>query len=296
MSKKINLLLVLSIVLGLLGGCQLAKEEEKEAIEAIEAKEDKFVGVFITYREDGVYKDINGDADENGKTYAKLVSYEEDGIIFHDYVFENCDGIPFFHAVVKKEATGMEDYRTSVAGEGLVDTHVVFKSSVNEDINTGKTETVETAILNSNLYFTKDVIVYLNSVYQEEDGDVYFVKEGIGRMIGEGVSSNAFINKDEENATQVDINIKRVTNIKQTSYIVMNSEDEIIERAKFDLDDLPEKIDLSSEAEYMLIKTEYEDGKYSIETYTEIDNSASILTKGNDLLLMETVLGLEWAE
>ena len=89
MSKKIYLLMVLSMVLGLLGGCQLAKDEEKEAVEG---KEDKFVGVFITYREDGVFKDItdiSGEENTDGKTYAKLVPCEEDGVQFHDYVFEN---------------------------------------------------------------------------------------------------------------------------------------------------------------------------------------------------------------
>ena len=293
MSKKIYLLLIFSMVLGLLGGCQLAKEEEKEAVER---KEDKFVGIFITYREDGVFKDItdiSGEENTDGKTYAKLVPCEEDGVQFHDYVFESSDGISFFHAIVKKEATGMEDYRTSVTGEGLVDTHVTFKVSENQDINTGKTETVETSILNSNLYFTKDVIVYLNSVYQEDDGDVYFIKEEIGRMIGEGISSNAY---SEENGTRVEVNIKRVTNIKQVSYIVMNGEDEIIEKEMFDLYNLPDKIDLSSEAECLLIKTEYEDGEYTIDTYTQVDDIASVLVNGSDLLLTEKVLELKWIE
>ena len=49
MSKKIYLLLVLSMVLGLLGGCQLAKDGEKDGITG---KEDKFVGVYISYMED----------------------------------------------------------------------------------------------------------------------------------------------------------------------------------------------------------------------------------------------------
>ena len=296
MSKKIYLLLILSIVMGLLGGCQLANEGEKEG--AVD-KEDEFVGVFITYREAGIYDELQDkiyDDREAGKIYANLVSCEEGEIVTHEYVFEGYKGIPFFHAIVKGELTGMEDYRFSSTGEGLIDSKITFKISEKEDINTGKTERYETSILEGNIYFTKDVVVYLNSVYQEEDGDVYFINESMGSMIGEGVTRNAYINRDTENVTQVDINMKKVSNIKKISYTTMSVEDEIIENNVLDIDNLPMAIELSSKVEYLLIKTEYEEGEPDINLYTKNDEVAYVLVNGNNLFIEQSMLELNWTE
>ena len=295
MSKKIYLLLVLSMVLGLFGGCQLAKDGEKDGITG---KEDKFVGVYISYMEDDTNIEVGSLAkykNEDDKVYAKLVPINSDGIETHEFIFEGGEGISFFNAIIPESMTGMPDYIANMGSDNILYGSASSKSSVLLEENTNETILSETTHeLEGSLYFTEDVIVYVYSVYQKPDGEVYCLWDTMGVHIGSYSNSTQTFGDSE--STLVKLHMKCKAEVGVTKFIGMNDESEVIWTTKYDTNEVPEQISIPTGVKYIIHITEYENYEPDTKVYTKDDVYIDIVKNGKRLTLESFTCKLVWSE
>lgn len=295
MSKKIYLLLVLSMVLGLLGGCQLAKDREKDGITG---KEDKFVGVYISYMEDDTNIEVGSLAkykNEDDKVYAKLVPINSDGIETHEFIFEGGEGISFFNAIIPESMTGVPDYIAHMGSYNIIYGSASSKNSVLLEENTNETILSETTHeLEGSLYFTEDVIVYVYSVYQKPDGEVYCLWDTMGVHIGSYSNSTQTFGDSE--STLVKLHMKCKAEVGVTKFIGMNDESEVIWTTKYDTNEVPEQISIPTGVKYIIHITEYENYESDTNVYTKDDVYIDIVKNGKRLTLESFTCKLVWSE
>lgn len=300
MSKKVSLFIIFSIVIGLLGGCQLAKNGEKDgAGESQVGKNDKFIGVYISYMEDDSNIQVGSlakYADENDKIYAKLVEVEsDDGIKSHEFVFGEGEGISFFNAIIPESMTGMPDYIAHMGSYNIIYGSASSKNSVLLEENTNETILSETTHeLEGSLYFTEDVIVYVYSVYQKLDGDVYCLWDTMGVHIGSDSNSTQTFGDSE--STLVKLHMKCKAEVGVTKFIGMNDESEVIWTTKYDTNEVPEQISIPTGVKYIIHITEYENYEPDTKVYTKDDVYIDIVKNGKGITMESFTCKLVWSE
>lgn len=298
MSKKVSLFLIFSIVIGLLGGCQLAKKGENDGTgESAVGKNDKFIGVYISYVEDDSNIEVGSlarDADENDKIYAKLVEVEsEDGIKSHEFVFGDGEGISCFDVIIPESMTGVPDYIAHMGSRNIMYTNAISKSIYIEDEN-GRTESKTTAELEGSLYFSEEVITYVNPVYQEPDGEVYCLWGTMGTHINS--YSNATQTLGDTESTLVKLNISCRSKVGDISFIALSDDSQIINVETYDSNDVPENINIPEETEYLLVKTEFGEEESELDIYTKEDVYIDVVKNGTGIAMVNHTCHLIWSE
>lgn len=293
--KKVISLILCMMMIFSVSGCQLAKEGEdpKNGV----ASKDTFVGVYVTYRKENDPYDMvtyKGEAeDSEGKVYAKLLEKEEDGITFHEYVFEDVKGIACFEALVLPQGDDTAGYRNSIIGEGVLGAHVQSNTHILEsDQGEEVTNTVE---IEGSIYFTEEVIVYVNYVFQEEDGDVYFVKDGMGVFISDGVASNG-THKIEDNGSVVKLNIGYKKDAGKVEFVSISEDNEVLQISSYSPSEIPENINVEPGTEYLIVKTIYPEGEPVITTLTRENQWVDLAVGDNGELLAGHTVWLTWGE
>lgn len=252
-------------------GCQLAMEEDSSYEEG---KQDRLVGIFVTT--ENVHE----------KIYAKLTEVEEYGITTHKYVFEECEGIPFFSVVIEGKMTGMEDYATVMSGDEIFDQHTAYNY----------TDKGDSVTLEGNMYFAEGVTIYINGVYQEKDGDVYLFPAEIGEYIDNGIECNSKVSEEYNGEeTAVNVNFSVVGEPETIDLIGMNEKNESVWHETYKAGEVPEKFVVSDDVQYIMAVTNYS-GDYNpkIDIYYGDDTLIVTAKKGDGNVLTQNLVELIW--
>lgn len=274
MNKKyilVSLVLMLAISLC---SCQLAEDDGLE----IQTHNDRLIGVFITsepldlfdfesYMQDNISSimkkgnDITIEHSEKyqGRIYAELKPmvfedsepFQSEGVM--EYVFEELEGIPFFHYRVQQ--IDYEPYTAMSSANYFSDSHL----SIGDETSIEGTIYV---IPNSTHH-----AYYLNPVYQSSDGQVYLMTgTGISfsGYMGEGAAYSQTLDEKHtitENGETTEKSFKVSVNIAvkyppvSVNVIQMDSESNIILSQEYKPDTVPDEIDLNKDTSYVIFES-----------------------------------------
>ncbi|HSR03030.1 MAG TPA: hypothetical protein VLM88_00360 [Proteiniclasticum sp.] len=194
-NRKPWIIIMITSMMLILGGCQLAVEEGTE-----NTVEDRLIGTLITT---GSLNPV----DMNNEIMPEMFEEMEDGEFMMDeflemeggvviatpsyeekrYVFEGVKGYSMFNATMHEKEPD-QTYSTSVADDGI--------SDVSTHITSGDTDKIE---MKGTIYFsqkTGERVWYMNPVYQKENGVVYAIPGtgfGMEGELGEGTEGSTNI-------------------------------------------------------------------------------------------------------
>lgn len=269
MNKKLVCIYFSLMIVILLCGCQLARED------SFDTETDRLVGVFITkeyldlFDIEGYLNDhissfngapikIENDERYNGRIYAVLkpvsITNEKTGekSEIWEYVFETLSGIPFFTAKV-----------TDPDGNSYMGT------GGNSAICDSRVSIGDTTILEGTIYIEPGKLrtVYVNPVYQSGEGHVYLLAGQGMSFFGDQSEGAVFTQTLEEkqtiteNGSKTEKIFKTIMHIKlkypqtSVSIIQMNLDNSPINQQNYLIDSLPDSVEVSPEAAYIIVET-----------------------------------------
>lgn len=300
MNKKVLLIILFSLAIGLLGGCQLAKEGEQDGTgENAVGKDDKFIGVYISYVEDDTNIEVGSlakYADKNGKVYAKLEEVDNsEEFTSHEFVFEGGEGISFFESLIPERLTGVPDYISGSVSKEMIGNKVNISISTIENEKGNIVEEATKVDMEGKLYFTEEVIVYANPVYQEPDGEVYCLWGTTGEHISNQASTAKLTLGDEE-STLVKLNMSCRSLAGDVTFIALNEESQIISTEKYNANDVPENLNVPEGTEYFLVKSEFDGEDSELSVYSKENKFIDIVKNGVGIVMENSTSQLIWAE
>lgn len=222
-------------------------------------------------------------AEYQGRLYASLAetthTNEETGEILtgKEYVFNGVDGIRFFAPYIEDES---EAYWSTTIDEGISDAQCHFQSTDDgESVSLKGTIFIAAHASNapnaSNAMQTQygnSGYFYFNPVYQTSNGEVYAVA-GNGILGSDrNVPGESWSTKISENQeiTLSDTNISSGTEVEMTVCVMkeptdiailqFNSQNELLARTEYRPGTLPERLDVLSDTQYMIMETTSADG------------------------------------
>jgi len=286
MKRGVMITVCCALLLCGLTGCQLAKASEGSS-----AADDRLIGVLITteyldlfdfsgYLQDNLNNFHGGDINLDGRNtdkyqgrlYAVLVpkSYPNgetgDTLKTKEYTFEGINGIQF--SVPTIQATENENSYVSTMSDPAV-------SDCKTAINVG--DDTNSVTLEGTIYVTPFggcKTYYFNPVYQSADGSVYAVS-GNAFMVSGDIYSEGFAftqtlaatttvtengkTKTDDTSVKVSINVM----IAPLSIVVlqMGADSELISRAEYAPDAMPEAITLETGTAYFIVETYKQDNE-----------------------------------
>jgi len=285
-SKSIVVICLAALLMSMLAGCQLAKEDGAES-----SNEDRLIGVFITtehldlfdyegYINDNIGslagKDITIDRypeKYQGRLYAELqqktVISEDTGEEFttEEYVFPGFQGIFYYSALVP--GNGEHDgYHTTGSDEAISDGHVNINSS-----DQGESIKMEGTIYISH---GNEKTYFFNPVYQGRDGRVYAMSGGGYSFSGSRAEGDAFsqtmestytTTKNGESTTDsfsVKVSFSFMHPPEKIAVLQMSADGYPVLRKEYSPGEMPKSIVPEKDTEYFIIetiKTGYNDEK-----------------------------------
>jgi len=294
MKRKIMIAVCSVLILCLLSGCQLARENA-----GANAYEDRLIGLFITteyldlfdfenYLNDNIsgFRDgeitIDGNAQKyQGRLYATLMtrtptSDEAGGTTeIEEYIFEGIDGIACFSPTVPA-ADGRDSYIFSMSDEAISDGHMSlnYGDDKNSTTLTGTIYTVP-----SNMQHT----YYFNPVYQSEDGSVYAVS-GSGFMVDNEADSEGSVysqtldatttvtenGKSKTESISITLSISVMLEPEKIIVLQMNTESELLSRTEYAPGILPEVLTPEADTAYLVVETYKRDDMGNLKIAREI--------------------------
>ncbi len=286
MLKKYLYILMAMLTIMSVSGCQLAKEDNATELE------DEFIGILVTYVEDGADYKVLGD--EEGRLYAKLAEYiDENGYKAHEYVFEVENSMPLFTPkFTTSDADGEFEYISTMMSDKMHNIDVSNNINYIDDENSHVTNSHQ-----ADIYFKSDVIMYVYNVYQKEDGSVYAINENMGTHIsGNGFTKEEYTKSGKDTTAICKLNTCIKEEPKSVDIICMNNNDEIVKCDSYDISDIPKDYKLDDNVQYIIVKTT--DIKNNIETkiYTSEDMFLDLVTVDDTVVLGKTSVELEWSD
>lgn len=281
MNRKI--IITLMAVVMLLGGCQLAVSEG--AKEYGETLKDRMVGAFITedyldlfdmdaYLEDNIDKIVAGNSltvldngNYTGRLYAEKVeaSYtDETGAIYTNWTYEfpDLEGILYTNywnqADDENSAYEQGYWSSKVSGLGLSELHSYY--SVDDTQTTIKDE--GTIYLSTAI--EKVQRIYLNPVYQDEQGRLYVISgTGISANLSDtgsmaqsisSTSKHSMDGKEVAYAFEFNLRIEGINATDSVVVIRMDENHQELGRETYLPENLPEEIELPENVAYLLVE------------------------------------------
>ena len=273
MKNKRNILIVCTLIMvTLLSGCQLAKEDGQAT------ERNRLVGIYITKEhldlfdfdrcfEDHIADFANGGNVEiessdqyGGRLYAELrerrVKSDDTGEIYSiwEHEFPSVEGIAFYMAEVT-EPDG-ESYISSYNGGAICDGHFAYGTDATLE---GTLYLAVTDALNT---------VYLNPVYQSNDGRV-FLTAGEGHasstynaegtvfsMSLEETYSTTDNGETEKESFKVTVHIAAKYPSQNITIIQMDAQSAMVVKDEYNSGNLPEQIEVDSGTAYIILETE----------------------------------------
>lgn len=274
MKKLIAVLL--TIIMVMLTGCQLAQEDVGE--EAVVP--DRLVGVYITdeyldlFDMEGYLQDNwNGEEEltiEDGGEYAgriyaeKVTRTTSEGYSWTSYEFSDVEGILLAEFLITPEdGTEENSYWSSDVGEGLNEVHSSLSTT-----DTGDNIGVEATMYLSSLSVER--IYYFNPVYQTGDGEVYLMQGSgcnynpeIGGAFAHSISETRTVTEDDvttEESTTVKITMDMVEVAKKVILIQMDENHQELARIEAVPGGMPEELTVETDCAYILVEQIQADG------------------------------------
>lgn len=279
MKNKILFMILTLLIVLTFSGCQLAHEDLAQA-----KVKDKLIGVFVTYEhlnlfnlEDYLNDNINklsegGNIEINNSTnidnnrfYARLVEEEltaEDNGEKHillSYIFEGLEGISMFVATITDPNTG-DDYSSVSSGDGVSDPKYHIKSGDNE-------EEIEPE---GTIYVASGAMsdpIYINPVYQRDDGKVY-LQSGQGfKASGDNSEGEVFtqtmtesvsktVNKTTTQYTaSIKLSIATMNPTEKVAIYQMDSVNNVISKNEYLPTRVPQEITPEESCDYFLVES-----------------------------------------
>ena len=265
MNKKILIFALLMAIMTLLGGCQLAKEDEAEA-----QNRDVLCGVFVTLEPIepaptetviDLPVDWNGNIndvlfnEEDSRIYATRLE-REDGSA--DYTFEGIEGIRLF-SITEKNPNGSETYQSTIGDRQWLDVSSSYNGTDNgSDIKL-------TGTLCFDVHYP--CRIYTNPVYQAADGRVYCTYgnghyyDMPGQQPGEwGSTAIASTTTETVNGEAASRRLEAVVKLsgantnKQIVLKQIDGEDMVINQTVITPDDIPESVRVLPDTAYMILE------------------------------------------
>lgn len=315
--NKIAVLLTALLLLSLTG-CQLAQPDSPAQ------ERDRLIGVWVTteyldlfdmesYLQDHAGQLFNGGeiSETDMQPYAgRLYAVRTDKTLYGDsgtetvqeYVFEGMEGIPCFFALVPATETE-ESYHTMISDEALSG----GQAALNE------TDTGFDIDLEATIYVAsrpeQDVgqpaVWYFNPVYQTPDGQVY-AKPGNsvqGSLLGGETWTHTL---EEEGAvtwggtaetyrTSVKISVAAMDPPDTIVLLQMDEASQVLDRASYPPEALPEKLTLNAEAAYLIAETHSGD-RVTRELLDQEDSSLRTFRCREDGICVENTTELSWEQ
>lgn len=265
MKNKKTFMIFAMLIVTLLGGCQLAKEDEAAA-----QKPDVLCGVFVTLEpiepvsQDTVIElpaDWNGNIndvlfnEENSRIYATRHE-REDGSA--DYTFDGVEGFRLF-SITEMNPKGNETYKETIGDRQWLD----VSSSYNETDNGSDVKLTGTLCFDVHY----PCRVYTNPVYQTSDGRVYCTYgdghffDMPGQQPGEWGSTSISSTTTEtvdgkaiSRSLEATVKMTGANTNKQIVLKQMDSDDKVIEETVITPDDIPETLRVLPYTAYMILE------------------------------------------
>ena len=317
--KSLSALLAVLFTLSFCG-CQLAQKDAGEA--SVNAH---IIGVFITTE----YLDLfdaeayladqfvgtsigNIDFSENsdrydGRYYATLQAitdpYGSDRkTTYYQYQFPELKGIPFFCAN-HPDSVDQSAFLGSNYDSAISDVHTsIFVTDAGERVEL-------TGTLNLSMSFANKEI-FINPVYQTEDGSVY-VESGDSFMQSGTTSEGTFMTNtysdtttttnngvSETKGNSVALSIAFLYATEKVVLIQMDQNNEVVKRAEYQPGTLPETLKPETTTEYIVVETHKTDAQGSPlvtrEMYTKEDDAVSSYYVREDGICVNQSASLEW--
>jgi hypothetical protein len=293
--------IIISVVLGISGVTLAQPTAENQA-------EDRMAGVFITREyldlfdfeayltdnfkaiEDGTIIADGDDSKYQGRLYATL---NDEG----RYVFEDINGIPYFHYRVTDENGS---YTTTTGNDRIADGHVSIKHT-----DDGQEVNLEGTIYTPP---TKDIThFYINPVYQSESGEIYVVSGSGISFDSDGSEGGAFTQtidaittvtengETESFSTSVKISIAVKSAPESHSILEFGADGVMISNDAYNPGDLPDTITPHHNCAYIILEST--SGKNVARTlYQKEDSFIETFYPGDDSILRIQQTSLEWID
>lgn len=313
----VAILLAALIVILLLGGCQLAREDAGE-----DSTSDRLIGVFITTNYLDLF-DFEGDFNSTissfsggeikmdgnqGRLYATLtkrtLTSEESGekTTTEEYVFDGLVGISYFSAKYSGAEDG-ETYRGIDADDAISDRNTALHYGDEEE-----KLSLEGTIYISPILFGQ--AYYINPVYQSANGNVYATSGsgfGVNSVEGEGSvysqtleETKTIIENGESTVVSASIKISIAPMYAPAQIIIlqMDKNSNIVARDICTPEDIPEKLTAHADAEYIILeshKTDNEGKPFATrELFSRVDEAASAFYCRDDGVCVKKWIQLVW--
>ncbi len=282
MRKTILAALAALMILTMLGGCQLAVDDDE-----MNPGSDRLCGVFVTleyldisFEEQELEIPFNWNGDPNNIVFPETRIYatrteDENGHV--DYTFDGVEGFRLF-SVKTDSPDGLGSYSSSFGDDAIQDGHI---SVSDEEVS-----------LSGTIYYDVHYpcSVFPNPVYQTPDGQVYLTS-GTGISFGgermEGISGSTSLSAtttetidgvETSHTTEVEVKVEALNTNKKVVLKQMDSDDEIIAQTEITQDDIPESIAVQNNTAYMIMEEHCVD-------YENKDSVKRMLLKPDDEFL-----------
>ena len=283
----------LILLVCLLSGCQLASEEKHE-----DQRQDKLVGVFVTFEPMELGFDIEGWIEDNGITDGAEISMEESlqyqekrPVTLSDegWVVPGYEGIS-----VGRYWNG--EYWTGFSGEGICE--------MNSNIAAG--DDGDNIKVEGTVYFPADAEVMLctNPVYQTPEGEFYVVQgQSFHSNVGTGSMSQSV--RDEktwtENGTshtfcaEFKTTVQGVELAEKVVLVWMTADHTEVSRAEYDPDALPESLTPAEGAAYLIVE-EIAGENITRTIYQPEDEQITVYYQSEQPWCLPDIMEIHWPE
>lgn len=247
--KRKGIILLLAAVLALtLTGCQLAKENTVSDA----GRTDRLVGVYIT-RDTAPEEKVAGVIDPDPASDTPLTFPGLTGWALCHLHMAPPDGL----------AVETRGYYTNISD--LLDVHLGVH--VTDDTETAYEMSGKLLLLPQ-----EELLIYMNSIYQRQDGTVYLVPENVGHWIGTSpewgsltlsTSEAATVTengKDMRQETSVSVEVAVTARPEEIVVLQMDGGNAVVARGVYAPGHVPEEIAVVDGAAYLLVETRFADG------------------------------------
>ncbi|KAF5075089.1 hypothetical protein DSECCO2_174160 [anaerobic digester metagenome] len=278
MNKRIGLTTFALLIMILLAGCQLARED------GAEKSADKLIGAFVTSEHINLF-DMEGFLNDNGKvsggeilvegnqqkyngrlyaTRKDTVETTEEGGKYTKttYEFDGIEGTRMFSPTVSESPDDENSYVMSNSDNGVTD----FK------INIKYGDYAEGMELEGNIYVSPSGLeneIFINPVYQSKDGQVYLVSSvngycysaddmEDGSLYTQTIADKVTVNNNgnsKEFSTSVKVSIAIMKPTAKVAIIQIDKDNKLLKKEEYKPGEVPKELNADSSTEYIIVES-----------------------------------------
>lgn len=267
-NRVIGVLLLVVLFSGSFTGCKIKLATQEGKVENL--KGDKLVGGYVTTES------------IEGKVYA--VKEKNDDMV--KYIFKDVKGAGLIFAELDDAET------MGVFDEGISDRVTGFHD---------KDEDIRNITLSGKVYCTNKDIYYLNPVYQEPDGEVYMIQDGMGVFMSDGSFSQNIKEeytetgdgKKEKQSMEIKVDFEYIYGPDSVKLVYMDGNNQQVKAEEYKVGKVPEEIIAERNVEYIVIVSYGEDA-VTREVVSRGDEKLTTYVENDFNLCVEMQSKIEW--